>query len=258
MNSFNPLSDNPDTDRKLVIGAKPLPVEFVDRVKEIASAGGMDEVYAAKCETWFYRYLETRRATEAARFAGFENAQLSWKGNQLVKKFKSLITEALVLGLAGAEPLAMKRLEDIAAEDYVVPLIGKDPDTGNPYVVRDSSGQDVMVKDAKIMANIVKASEIILRKGHLPDRKSMELNVRDETESESRWDWRSALDDMVLRFGVGAVRESDMARNRADFRAYLAEKYPIKVVNEGASGAAEEIPQDAGSIPAASIERSDR
>jgi hypothetical protein len=53
-------------------------------------------------------------------------------------------------------------------------------------------------------------------------------SAKEERES----DWKQHLDELVVRLGVDVTRELAMVRQRPDMRAYLEQKYPVKVVND--------------------------
>lgn len=225
--------------------------QIEDQVFEVARRGGIPEEMALRKVDWFHAYLRTADATQSAIECGLGGKTPSWKGNSLVKQFYPLIQEAGMIKRAAIEPLALKVLEDAMRVDHMVPLILRDGD-GNQLVT------ETLVPDAKILAVKVKAADSVLDRGLMPKGLALHgLGTGMGGDGDKPSDWKAHLDELVVRLGVDVVMGLPLVRQRQDLRAYLEERYPVKVVNEvqstevsnddhGTGGGAGEIGQTDG------------
>lgn len=202
--------------------------EMGAEVRALASMGNVSTEYAAKCEKWFYRYLDTGDATEALDFAGFEKPakySLSWKAHHLVQRFHALIVRAVVVRRAAIEPLALAVLEEVLQTSHLSPVMTR---TG-PML--DTDGEIIMAADPKIMAVKVKAADSVLDRGIMPKGLALHgLSPETGEKAETR-DFRRLLDRLVEDFGggaAGAAKAMDLPAvgKYKEYKDYLEAMYP--------------------------------
>lgn len=203
-----------------------------DLAEKVDSLAGSD-----KQKEWFYKYMECGDATAAVREVYNEPKYPSSQANYLMKKFRNLIVENVMIKRASIEPLALMVLEKALKVEHMVPLVGRGPD-GESIIVTDPHGDPVMVTDSKILGVKVKAAAEVLDRGVMPKGMAIHGLSVNPDENNGVKSFKNLLDDLVRTFGGGwqgaaKVMEIESVKGRREYREYLEEKYPAPKVVEG-------------------------